>query len=64
MDHTSAAARAAHLRAELERHNQLYYQKARPEISDQQFDALLRELQDIEQLVLGDRQQWLSPGHG
>jgi DNA ligase (NAD+) len=49
MDKSSAASRAAHLRAELERHNQLYYQQAKPEISDQQFDALLRELQDIEQ---------------
>lgn len=49
MDKTSAAGRAAHLRTELERHNQLYYQHAKPEISDQQFDALLRELQDIEE---------------
>jgi len=42
------AKRAAHLRAELERHNRLYYEKAQPEISDKQFDELLRELQDIE----------------
>lgn len=33
---------------EIERHNRLYYQNAAPEISDQQFDAMLRELQDIE----------------
>ena len=49
MDKTSAAKRAEHLRSELERHNRLYYQKAAPEISDREFDQLLRELQDIEQ---------------
>jgi DNA ligase (NAD+) len=41
-------ARAEKLRAEINRHNQLYYLEARTEISDQQFDALLRELQEIE----------------
>ena len=48
MTHAEATARAAHLASELHRHNRLYYVEARPEISDQQFDALLRELQDIE----------------
>jgi DNA ligase (NAD+) len=48
MTHAEAAARAAFLSAELHRHNRLYYVEARPEISDQQFDVLLRELQDIE----------------
>jgi DNA ligase (NAD+) len=48
MTHTEAAARAAFLSAELHRHNRLYYVEASPEISDQQFDVLLRELQDIE----------------
>lgn len=47
-DHAFAAKRAAFLRAELERHNRLYYVEAKPEISDQQFDELLRELQSIE----------------
>jgi DNA ligase (NAD+) len=47
-DKTSAARRAEHLRSELERHNRLYYQHAAPEISDREFDQLLRELQDIE----------------
>ncbi|QIF00360.1 NAD-dependent DNA ligase LigA [Roseimicrobium sp. ORNL1] len=47
-DKTSAAKRAEHLRSELERHNRLYYQQAAPEISDREFDQLLRELQDIE----------------
>ncbi|MEM7625245.1 MAG: NAD-dependent DNA ligase LigA [Planctomycetota bacterium] len=40
--------RAAHLRDELHRHNQLYYTDAAPEISDRAFDELLRELQDLE----------------
>jgi NAD-dependent DNA ligase len=40
--------RAAFLRTELERHNRLYYVEAAPEISDREFDALLRELQDLE----------------
>ena len=37
------------LRATLERHNYLYYVENRPEISDFEFDRLLRELQDLEQ---------------
>lgn len=43
-----ARQRAEFLRAELERHNRLYYVEARPEISDREFDRLLRELQDLE----------------
>lgn len=42
------AERAAFLRAELTRHNHLYYVEAQPEISDREFDRLLRELQDLE----------------
>ena len=44
----AAVARAAFLRAELTRHNHLYYVAAQPEISDREFDRLLRELQDLE----------------
>jgi len=40
--------RAAELRAELERHSRLYYQEAKTEISDREFDRLMRELQDLE----------------
>lgn len=32
------------LREEIRRHDELYYQKARPEITDQEYDALLRKL--------------------
>ena len=42
------AARAAHLRAELERHNELYYVHGKPEISDRDFDRLMRQLIDLE----------------
>ena len=33
---------------EIRRHNRLYYQNAAPEISDREYDALMRELQDLE----------------
>ncbi len=36
------------LRAEIERHNDLYYQKAEPEISDLEFDQLLEKLKELE----------------
>ncbi len=42
------AARAEELRRQIRRHEELYYIHARPEISDAQFDALMRELQDLE----------------
>lgn len=48
MTHAEAASRAAFLRQEIDKHNRLYYVDARPVISDQQFDALLKELQDVE----------------
>jgi DNA ligase (NAD+) len=37
------------LRGELERHNRLYYLEAKPEISDYDFDQLLRRLQELEE---------------
>jgi DNA ligase (NAD+) len=36
------------LRSEIEHHNELYYQKAQPEISDYEFDMLLEQLKDLE----------------
>ena len=47
-DRESAAARAEALRAELRYHAHHYYALDRPEISDAAYDALLRELQAIE----------------
>ena len=37
------------LRKELSQHNYLYYVKSEPSISDQEFDALLKELEKLEQ---------------
>jgi DNA ligase (NAD+) len=44
----SLAQRAAELRKLIDHHNYLYYVEARPEISDLEFDKLLRELEDLE----------------
>ncbi len=44
----SPAARADWLRAELERHNYQYYVLDAPSVPDAEYDALFRELQDIE----------------
>ena len=41
--------RIEQLRAELHRHNHAYYVLNQPEISDFEFDQLMRELQDLEQ---------------
>ena len=40
--------RIVHLRTELHRHNHSYYVLNMPEISDYEFDQLMRELQDLE----------------
>ncbi len=37
------------LRAEINRHNELYYQKNAPEIADAEFDALLQNLKTLEE---------------
>ncbi len=42
------AGQAALLRHEIDRHNDLYYQKAEPEISDVEFDQLLERLKALE----------------
>ena len=44
-----AAARAAQLRREIERHNRLYYNEDAPEISDARYDELFRELAALEE---------------
>lgn len=41
-------AEVEHLRAEIWRHNRLYYVEAKPEISDLEFDRLLKRLEQIE----------------
>ena len=41
-------SRIEHLRAEIRRHDRLYYVEARPEVGDADYDALYRELEDLE----------------
>jgi DNA ligase (NAD+) len=45
---TKIAKQIHELRLEIERHNDLYYQKAEPEISDFEFDKLLEKLKALE----------------
>ena len=45
---TTPADRVNELRAEIDRHNHLYYVEAAPVISDREFDRLLQELMDLE----------------
>ncbi len=47
-DFQKAAARARELHRELAHHNYRYYVLDSPEVSDAQYDALMRELQDLE----------------
>ena len=48
MSKDEIAHEAARLRAEIERHNRLYYVDAAPEISDKEYDRLLKRLEAIE----------------
>ena len=52
-----AQLRAADLRLQLEHHNRCYYELDAPEISDVEYDALFRELQQIE----AERPDLLTP---
>lgn len=56
-DITAASQRVRELTAALERHNRLYYIEAQPEIPDQEYDRLYRELAGLER----EFPQLLSP---
>ncbi|HZZ92085.1 MAG TPA: NAD-dependent DNA ligase LigA [Usitatibacter sp.] len=43
-----AAAKAEKLRRAIDRHNRLYYQEASPEITDEEYDRLFKQLLDLE----------------
>ena len=47
-EYVQAEQRVGLLRQELERHNQLYYVEARPEITDREYDRLMQELVELE----------------
>ena len=49
MLHEQIKQQINHLRKELNRHNHLYYILSKPEISDFEFDKLLKELNDLEE---------------
>ena len=44
-----SATRIAELRREIEAHNRRYYEESAPTISDREYDALYRELKDLEE---------------
>jgi len=48
MDRDEAQRTLARLRAEIERHNELYYVRDAPEITDAEYDRLFRQLLDLE----------------
>jgi len=48
LEEKEAAKRAAQLRREIGEHNRRYYEEAAPTISDREYDALYRELSDLE----------------
>lgn len=56
------AQRVAELRSLIDRHNRLYYIDNSPEIDDREFDALLRELDDLEK-AYPELDDPLSPTH-
>ncbi len=49
MDKEQAVKRLAQLREEINRHDWLYHVKDQPEISDAQYDQLMRELRELEE---------------
>ncbi|HSK77278.1 MAG TPA: NAD-dependent DNA ligase LigA, partial [Thermoanaerobaculia bacterium] len=49
MDRTKAEERIAKLRTEIRHHDYLYYVKDSPEVSDEQYDKLYRELVALEE---------------
>ncbi|MCA9179416.1 MAG: NAD-dependent DNA ligase LigA [Planctomycetales bacterium] len=48
MDHQAASHRIAELSAEIRHHDRAYYVEAKPVISDTAYDALMRELMELE----------------
>ena len=48
MSGADAAQRIAELREQIHHHDYLYYIEARPEVSDAEYDALMRELRELE----------------
>src|ERR1041385_3735789 len=49
LDEKEAGKRIGQLRREIEGHNRRYYEESAPTISDREYDALYRELKDLEE---------------
>src|SRR3954465_13770336 len=49
LDEKQAGKRITQLRREIEGHNARYYEESAPTISDREYDALYRELKDLEE---------------
>ena len=63
MTPADALQRISELREQIHHHDYLYYAQARPEISDAEYDALMRELRSEERRVGKEcRSRW-SPYH-
>src|SRR5881397_3894706 len=48
MKRADAAQRVAELREQIHHHDYLYYAESQPEVSDAEYDALMRELRELE----------------
>ncbi|WP_312113564.1 NAD-dependent DNA ligase LigA [Brevibacillus reuszeri] len=48
MDHLTAEIKIKELAKRIEHHNRLYHEEDRPEITDQEYDQLMRELKELE----------------
>src|SRR5438093_3889982 len=48
MTRADAAQRMTELREQIHHHDYLYYAESRPEVSDAEYDALMRELRELE----------------
>ncbi|MBU8922368.1 MAG: NAD-dependent DNA ligase LigA [Bacteroidales bacterium] len=53
MRQEEAAARVKKIRAEIDRHDRLYYVESSPTISDETYDSLRKELEELESLFPG-----------
>ena len=58
MDVNEIKSRIEYLRAQIERAARLYYEEDAPEISDYEYDAMFRELQELEAERLPEVPGW------